>query len=443
MDPVIASSGGFSDIGGVKFIPIGFTSALAASFLLAGPSANHRASYCEHVPFSGYTSDGTTLFIGTATADSIPGKWTDQVSYSPFDSAVHAIEGPPFGQVIRVDRLSTYAPPSLRKAIKTSNGRILVVPWESNCGTGKWRQSALAIRPGSHGFISVRLLPRKDWKGGLPTFYIGIAYDEDVPYPGLRYSSNHFLNAMELLSFLDSIPRENHGDMDVATRYMQQKNRHEAIVRWAARHPEQSGREPVSLWNHDIGDWAIRAAFDTITSPFAGSYRFVVRNPAGDSTVFYGRTAAHPSSVTWNEGFRAPERVASDPFGYYLLVGTATTTTGMPAGWPAIETDAFIVVSFHPVISTPDSTVWSAGVEHMPPSASAMGAGLKASLALQTVRYDLRARSGPIVSYAPGRMVRHRDGSLVIEMNLKAGDSTVATITGTRISKTTFHSPNN
>ena len=398
-------------------------------------SVRRAAYYCSYGRLSQYYSPHSTRFIATATSDSVR---TRPRVRSQIRKWANGVREPPYVQIFRVERLSNRVDPSLLQSMKESRNRIVIVPWgyESDCHTLSWRGSALWAKPDRSGLFGVGLRPRTEWIGGIPTF--DTTPDGDTPYPGPSAANSAVnLNAGEFLSLVDSVPAIPVG-LDEVRTYVQMKKRFEAIFRWAAAHPQQAKRMPLSQWVESGKDWIARAQFDTVISPFAGTYRFVLKVPPGDTVVFYGRTGLRTYDVIWQEAGDTTKRAKSDPLGYYLIVGIGKTVEGLADAWPGQNDSGVMGAGFRPIVTAKDSTVWKGDIDvFLSLQKLAADSSLATKLAhirkVDTDNMDMRARS-----YLPGRIVRRRNGALEINLLVKERDSTIATIRGMRISKTTF-----
>jgi hypothetical protein len=196
-----------------------FTSltAVIGVLALAGVAANdataHNA-FCSIDPFGAYTNKAATLFIGVATADSLPGGEPVNRGPGPMQRDSRLLAAPPWSQVVTIQRLSTSAPATLADAISRNGDRVLLIPWEygPDCSPGTWSGSAIWMQPGTRGFFSGVVRPKEKWVGEVPTFDVGAPFN--IPYPSgssfLRYLKGGTpLTADELMSLYDSLPRWN------------------------------------------------------------------------------------------------------------------------------------------------------------------------------------------------------------------------------------------
>lgn len=414
------------------------------------PSASPSRAFCSLM--TGGELDGTrnTLFIATSTGDSLPA--SGQPSWNAGATPENLLRGPAFSQLMRVDRISTYASPDLRKAIKSAKNRVLVIPWAygPDCRSATFEGGALWLPSGTRALFGAGLRPRGDWVGGVPTFDAG--HPRNVPYPVAdayvrETKDKDALSPDDLLSFLDSVPRTQ-PRLDRRTDFFRYMKRSAAVLRWAERHPDQAERWPVADRVAGAMEGRAVAAFDTVSAPFAGTYRFVIDIPGRDSIVFFGRSPVYPTNLLWHERGVGP-RKSAEPYGYYLLIGAVEAAENLPAGFPRMETgrgfpkrtsQGFVAFSFKPTLVTRDSTVWNAGFELFRAASEIMadpGAEFELRKIDQFSSSRDRVRS---VGYTSGSMVRLATGSLRASLIVRDGDRTVATIRATRISRETFTS---
>jgi hypothetical protein len=417
---------------------------LAAAILTsAGPSRVSRepAAFCSLVPLSGFETNPESRFIGTSTADSLPAKARRITAPSGEKFPVAS----PYAQIIRVERLGTNAPAEWVKGVRAAGNRIVVVPWSYNpdCTSTTWRGPALWSPPGTRGLFTGGMRKRSDWIQGIPTLDTGEPMDNPFPF-GRGYSDAvraSSLSADEFLSMLDSIPTIAIDRADVVTRFLRTQNRGAAILNWASRHPDQAKRKPLSDWVSSYRDGLPRAHFDTIISPFAGTYRFILKMPHRDSVVFFGRTDLRPHGIIWSEGYKTPVRPADDPYGYYLYIGLSANPDSLPTGWPRFDRGGFFGIGFDRVSSDADSTVWRGDIDVLR-SAGSLVIDSETRQALQLVTdVQLTQQRFGTSNFLPGRTLQRRDGSVTITWMLNDHDSTLVTITARRISKAVFQTP--
>jgi hypothetical protein len=108
----------------------------------------------------------------------------------------------------------------------------------------------------------------------------------------------------------------------------------EPLRRWVQEHPALAERRPAAEIVRMALIEAEAARVRAIRSPIAGTYRFVLLFPRGDSLVFFARTAVHPTSMLdhvsksepaiWER--RDPPRAA----GYYVDAGVARSAARLP-----------------------------------------------------------------------------------------------------------------
>lgn len=425
---------------------------LPALFLGSGvltPDHSKRA-FCSLMTGGELEGAKNTLFIATSTDDSLPASgapaWTADASDG------YVLKGPAFSQLMRVERVSTHASPDLRKAIKSANNRVLVIPWAygPDCRTATFEGSALWLSSGARALFGAGLRRRADWVDGVPTFDVG--HPRNIPYPvaeayARETKGKGALSPDDLLSFLDFIPRVQ-PQLDRRTDYFRFMKRSAAILQWAKRHPDQAQRWPVVDWvSHAIERRAV-AAFDTVRAPFAGTYRFVIDIPGRDSIVFFGRSPVYPTSLLWHQRGSGP-RKSAEPYGYYLLTWAVQSPENIPTEFPRMQagkgspkrtSQGYIAFSFKPTLVTRDSTVWNADFDLFRAAGELM-ADPDAELELRKIGQFSSSRDRmQAVGYTPGSMVRLATGSMRAILTVTDGDRIVATIRATRISRETFKS---
>ena len=426
---------------------------IAVLFRIGGESIESPTpsrAFCSMITSGELENAKSTLFIAISTNDSLPSARAHSWSAQP--NAENTFPGPAYSQLMRVERLSTKAPRSLRQAIRSANNRVLVIPWSygPDCRTATFEGSALWLPSGARALFGAVLRARAEWVDGVPTFDVG--HPRNTPYPianayERETKGKDALSPDDLLSFLDSIPPIQ-PQLDRRTDYFRYMKRSAAVLRWAKKHPDQAKRWPVA----DRVAWAIEgravAAFDTVNAPFAGTYRFVIDIPGRDSIVFFGRSPVYPTSLLWHERGIGP-RKSSEPYGYYLLIGAVQNPENLPTEFPRMQdgnaapkrtSQGYIAFSFKPTLVTRDSTVWNAGFELLRTAGEIMNdpdAELELRKLNQFASASDRVRS---VGYTPGSMVRLATGSLRASLTVRDGDRTVATIRATRISSETFKS---
>lgn len=167
-------------------------------------------------------------------------------------------------------------------------------------------------------------------------------------------------------------------------------------------------------------------------SPIAGTYRYVVTLPQGDSIVIYGRTPRYPGSMI--RGHRLSD-VSAEPHpidGYYLdgKCGFSLEALDGPRGESATCQHA---VTLEPVLVSHDSTVWRGEPEAdlaawVLLDTTALGARLKVAMGGDDDR-------DPEWYFTPGYWVRHRDGRLTFHEEIGHGGIVLSRVRGERISK--------
>lgn len=336
--------------------------ALFAAVLLAVASAPavSTPARCTIVPSSGLPDTVHTYLVGTATTDTVsagPG------TVEPVGSPGHVGTGearPIYGQVIQVDRLGGGDSAAVASALGERGDRsAVVVPWDYDpaCRPTFWSGSARWVPVGRPGFYqSLRLRPREEWAGGVPTFDALLAAFE--PYP----LSDHFqrgrrgaearptaptLSATEYFDFYRSLPRravvENQPDSAAAVIAALERTRPEAgeipLTRTLLRHTRAAIRSAVT-----------RRHLDRIESPVAGTWRLAFSLDDGGERTFHARSRPRPTSP-WSirpRGDRPePGLPPAPPEGYYLLVSGAPSPEALPAdceGDRRLEAEGYIAV---------------------------------------------------------------------------------------------------
>ena len=419
------------------------SAALAAIAFTASSwrSADARTLFCSIDPWGSYAIAGTTLFIATATSDSLPGG-NPKRGWSALTRDSIVIAAPAFTQVVTVDRLSASAPSDLREAIAGSRGRVLLVPWDygPDCSPETWRGRALWVEPGTRGFFSGNLRPSSQWVQGVPTFDVGSPYN--VPYPSARIFERYLrggdaLSADQLMTFYDSLPRFTHERVDRMTQRARQQAYRDAMLRLAEKHPEFLTHLPTA-------EMLRRARLQTAVSEYyarpsmvAGTWRFTISMPGHDTTIMYGRTQQFPNSLIGSPDgeLHETELDGKPPFGYYLHMALASTEAELEVdGWPRGHRQGYLSASFEPETTTRDSTVWAGGVElfgahdALPDSStfrrlfpSLRGAG---SIGMRADR----------PRYIPGRIIIKSGGSTRLKFLFPHGYDLSPQISGERIS---------
>jgi hypothetical protein len=400
-------------------------------------------AYCSLNPLGGFGYELTTLFIASATGDSLPGGKPRRVRASMFRDDSITLNPPAYSQVVNVERLSRKAGSDLAKAIRRNRGRALLIPWEhgADCGPGSWTGEAIWLKPGTRGLFGANLRPQERWVNGIPTFDVGGPYY--LPYPSGKAFASHIedgnaLSADELMSFFDALPALPANPVD-RRAYLEGENAQQAaILKWAKRHPELRSRPPVKRLVEGADFESRRSHYWLRESPLSGTWRFTVTVPSGDTAVAYGRTQPLATGLIDYRDGSTTSVPAEKVFGYYLY-----TLMGRTEAELDIEPETFnrrggfVSASFEPEIDTRDSTVWSAGVEIL----AAAPFASSASFAKHVPFLTKNAQYSPDPDrprYAPGRIVRRRDGSLELTVAYGSNGQTLVEIRGKRISTKTW-----
>jgi hypothetical protein len=405
------------------------------------PTAPTPAVFCSLNPLGAFGNQATTLFIATATPDSLPGGKPRRMQASVLRGGTITLPGPPYSQVVQVERLTVHAGPHLQRAIRKARGRVLLIPWGHgpDCSPGSWTGRTLWMKPGTRGLFGARLRPADQWLNEVPTFDVSTPYY--LPYPSgpvhaRDIGEGNALSADELMSFYDSIPRLPAGEVEHRAYLMRQQVQAVAILKWAAKHPEMRSRPPLKeIIRMAEGD-ARRTPYMLRESPLAGTWRFTATVASGDTVVGYGRTQPLPTGLMEHRDGSIPPVLAERIFGYYLYTLMGRTEADLDIEPPSFHPrSGFVSASFEPEIQTGDSTVWSAGVEIL------AAAPFSESVAFRSGRLRANAQYSPDPSrprYAPGRIVRRRDGTLELTVVYGTDGQALVEIKGKRISKKTW-----
>lgn len=336
--------------------------------LLAFGVAPRPATACSLVPTTRIpvARPAYVAFTGRATADTVAaGTGGLTYTYAPGHFGVSTSAGSVYGQVVRVHRLAPNAPPAIGAAVRRAGGRVVLVPWDydASCDPVPWARSARWLPDGVGGYFEARLRERAHWVGDVPT--LDVFAPQFTPYTATRVGSGaaspavtpvtpEVLTPDELLDVRATLPTDRalRGDVDSA---------YAPLRAWAAAHPALAARAPL---RELLQAASARAAYDRFVHrpvPLAGTYRVTVwladtartapGVSVGDSSTFYVRTAAHPSSPAGGMGTWP---------GMYVLTCATTTEAALPtmrpwggcaaASGPAAE--GYVAVS---------DTVWTDG----------------------------------------------------------------------------------
>ncbi|HEX6575244.1 MAG TPA: hypothetical protein VF042_09755 [Gemmatimonadaceae bacterium] len=399
--------------------------ALGLTLIAFAPVTAHGATwFCSLVPYGSFYNPKSTMFIGTATADSIPSRIDNDTA-----------SGPAYGQIIRVEKLGRQTSDAIRKAVRLSSGRVVVVPWSvrSDCHPVLWKGSAIWFTPGTHGVMAYVARPRERWIAGMPTFD---AVTRDV-MPGAQFSrfvdiAADWATPEEILSFFEEMPPLPYGTADKVARFKAEQARRIAIREWAKKHPRLSRLEPMNRYGQNIDKQIAVAPYDTLRSPLAGTYRMTLELRGAEPVTFYVRTGLRPSSMLWSESGRASR--SEFPLGYYLLSGIAFDHDSLPAVFPYRQ-QGYLAALLDPRIDVRDSTVWRSGIEIFRSLAQMTAQRPSSSGISQAIQAIERSSFSGSMSYVPGELVRYPDGRFVFRQPLALGQGE---ITGERISTVTF-----
>ena len=349
---------------------------------------------------------------------------------------------PIFGQLIRIETLAA----SSRSALAMpSRGVVLdavLVPWgvSSDCTAVRWHASAQWVPPRTRGFYAGVLRPRSQWVNGRPTLDVGNPWI--VPHTGVTPARTAkdtvaALTPDEMLQLYDVLPLAGSGRESEAVV----RAHLTPVLRWARDNPSLARRTPavdmLMLARYSLQQAHIHA----IRSPLAGTYRFVLTLPKGDSLAFYARTELHgmggldtvdpgetpkftPDSIPLADGYSLFTIAATDPRS--LGAGPQQTSDGSNQG------DLGIVEA--PLVTSRDSTVWRGSVDLV----GALAHVVKASswrTALEGLQraMDAEVLAGKL-SFAPGHFVRYTGGRVRYESTIMRRGEVLMHLRGERIS---------
>ncbi len=429
---------------------IGSLTAALGVIALAGAGANEaraRNSFCSIDPFGAYTNKAATLFIGSATGDSLPGGEPVNRAPGPLGRDSLPLAAPGWSQVVTIERLSTSAPVTLAAAVSRNRNRVLLIPWEygPDCSPGTWSGSALWMQPGTRGFFSGVLRPKAKWVDDVPTFDVGAP--NNIPYPsgmsfGFRMRGGIPLTADELMSLYDSLPRRNFERTDRVTYLKREEERHRAIIAWGERHPDLARRPPLAAMLTAARRESRHSPFYLRSSPLAGTWRFTVELPGHETVTMYGRTEARATSLDPSSDGVMTQALfeGAAPFGYTLTMLMSRSVAGLEtSGRPALQSHGYLSAAFEPELLTPDSTVWGGEADLFvaerlfPESPELRKEFAHMRNASRSFVLDGRPKN------APGRIIVKPDGSARLELVYRDINGVVATIRGERLSTVSWH----
>jgi hypothetical protein len=266
------------------------------------------------------------------------------------------------------------------------------------------------------------------------------------PYPNIEVTrraspDTAMLTADEWMEVVDVLPIS---DSTLGAREARRKIA--PLLSWAKRNPALARKSPAP--------WVIRMAryqleesrVNAIRSPLAGTYRFVIALPTGDSLAFFARTEqrAHSSMQT----LMAHEEVALGPdsiphsVGYEISAQLASIVAELDTmnrrSERAMVTEGGFSIVEQPLSSTSGTTVWQG-------SANLISAG---ALLTRDPRMTAELRKVDDVmmemhnkrelSYAPGRFIRDATGAVRYEMSITRNGTPIVSILGQRISRKHF-----
>jgi hypothetical protein len=179
------------------------------------------------------------------------------------------------------------------------------------------------------------------------------------------------------------------------------------------------------------------------TSPLAGTYRFVMRVPSGDSVTFFARTAMHPtgplrdlqSAAVRPRGESSSSLEPAPSPGYYLSAYISRASDELPTvrtrEW--IHRQGYFASVFAPDVEAPDSIVWRGSVDLIDHAARLLPPGeLRSQIeaAHKTMWALLR---GGERTFVPGYWVRRADGSISYTLDARRQGEQFLFIRGERI----------
>ncbi|MDQ3516880.1 MAG: hypothetical protein M3466_00565, partial [Gemmatimonadota bacterium] len=271
---------------------------------------------------------------------------------------------------------------------------------------------------------------------------------QSVPYPtapgyrrmgrGERRSTSpggSTLTPDELLSLYDVLAEEKADRADTGRSIVAR------LQKWARDYPHLAPKYParqlISSALRGVESSRVRA----ISSPLAGTYRFNYKFASGDSFTLFARTSERPTTLLWSITGQeeATNSLAAVPRaeGYYLLTRVDTSLAGL-AGNLATSSggvrQGYVAVVEQPAFSDRDSSMWLGSVDLARAAESfAADTALRATLrALDQIMYAMYKEG--TLTYAPGRFVRRRDGSVRFEMDVKRNGELMFSVRGERIS---------
>lgn len=417
---------------------------VVAAFALAPP-----AHACSKVSFFTSRYPGITHFVGTATSDTVlagagPVRLRTKAGRSASDTSRLI-----YGQVVEVERLGQTVSPTLRDAVPAAGSRVILVPWgyAPDCETLPWTQSVLWVQTGTRALFSATLREREHWVNGVPTLDVHTPYT--TPYPSersLRFARisaraepgvpESMLTPEQLLELYDLLPEDAlmAADPDSAVA---------PLRRWMRSHPELVGRIPAAHIARMVLGQAETARVQATTSPLAGTYRFVLRVPSGDSVIFFARTAVHPTgrlrdlqaaAVRPRSETSTSLEPAPSP-GYYLMAYIATSPEELPSvrTYDRLRRQGYFASLFAPDVETSDSTVWQGSVDLIEHAARMLPPGeLRSQIEAANTTMWSMLRSGER-TFVPGRFVRRADGSVHYTLDAKRYGAQVLSIRGERV----------
>jgi len=421
--------------------------AVIAVVVAEAPAASPACSKRD-LPFHG----SGPMFIGTATGDTVAagsGGVKYRIAGGHFGRGV---ERAFYGQVVQVEKLGATLRTSLRSVLSKEPNQVILVPWDyaADCNPVPWSRSARWVESGDRGLFFGSLRDTAHWVGGLPTF--DVHTPQSVPYPtapgyrrmgrGERRSTSpgdSTLTPDELLSLYDVLAEEKADRADTGRSIVAR------LQKWARDYPHLAPKYParqlISSALRGVESSRVRA----ISSPLAGTYRFNYKFSSGDSLTLFARTVERPTTLLWSITGQEEATNSSTALpraeGYYLPAQVDTSLAGIVARTATsigIARQGYVAVVEQPAFSDRDSSMWLGSVDLARAAGSfAADTALRATLkALDQIMYAMYEEG--TLTFAPGRFVRRRDGSVRFEMDVKRNGELIFSVRGERISAEQF-----
>ena len=369
-----------------------------------------------------------TFMIATATATTVVAR-TD----STFDSRERSVPA----QVMAVDDVAGYQSETIRRGLRSSDGRAVFVRYEISASC--YPVAAIHGAVDSAGVAGLYVgLPRSAdrWVDSMPTFDIVQARHYPLPQRSAgpsghliiqRLDSTPVMSASELFTMYRALWAESVTAHDTSVE--------PRIKRWLRSHPAAARKQPADQVT-SVMLMAMTDAFTALhTIPFGGTFMVTVIAPGVDSLVMYARTTSRTRD--WiNDAVRdsltgVPVALINRSFAIDLT--TAPSLDGFePASFqinpcPPIA----VVVSALPIVPDADSS-WT-GETYPAAFLGCVPAG--SALAALTQPNVMRTFSDK-----PATMTfrRHPDGRVTFTATAMRGTSPGLVIRGERVSTATY-----